>query len=314
LKQTVVLTAVLPDTALAILSRNFDVVEHENQGIRSENDLIDLLVEADGAITLLTDPVTRRVLQSNPHLRVVANCAVGTDNIDLPAAAELGVVVTNTPGILTEDTADLTMAMVLGITRRLVEGDHFLRQGRFRGWQPLLLRGMSLGGKRLGIVGMGRIGSAVAERALAFGMEPVYVSRTAHEGVARRVDLPELLTTSDVVSLHCPLTPQTRHLIGERELRSMKSTAYLVNTARGALVDEAALASVLESGHLRGAALDVFENEPAVEPRLFALENVILLPHMGSATEKTRDEMARMAAMDVTRVLNGGTALYPVTA
>ncbi|HVR43400.1 MAG TPA: D-glycerate dehydrogenase [Thermoanaerobaculia bacterium] len=317
-RQTVVITAELPSLATAILSRKFDVVAHPSVGPRSEQALITLISEADAAITLLSDPVTRRVLESNPNLRIVANYAVGVDNVDLRAAAELGVVVTNTPGVLTDATADMTLALLLAAARRIVEGDRLVRAGEFHGWTPLMLLGASLRGKRLGILGMGRIGGAVAARARGFGLEIIYHSRSGNSEVeratgARLVALDELLRTSDFVSVHTPLTPETRHLIDASALGMMKSTAYLINTARGSVIDEPALAEALRTGRLRGAALDVYESEPSVHPALLRLDNVVLLPHLGSATVETRNEMARIAAENVVAVLDGLPPLNPVS-
>lgn len=315
MKQTVVITGGLPSAAAEILSRQFDLVTHATQIARTEEDMITIASEADGLITLLSDPVTRRVLSSNPNLRVVGNYAVGVDNIDLDAAAELGVVVTHTPHVLTEATADLTVALLLAVSRRIVEGDRMVRGGRFTGWDPLMLLGASLQGKRLGIVGMGRIGRAVAHRAAAFGVEIVYHSRTARpetELVMRRVSLEELLETSDFVSLHAPLTTETRHLIDASALARMKRSAYLVNTSRGALIDESALAEALIAGRIAGAALDVYEREPEVDARLLALDNVVLLPHLGSATLEARSAMARIVANDVAAVLNDRAPRHPV--
>ncbi|HEX7152612.1 MAG TPA: D-glycerate dehydrogenase [Thermoanaerobaculia bacterium] len=297
MKHTVVLTAAFPAIARAIVSQDCDVIEHPTEQARSEEDMIAILGDADAAIVLLSDPITRTVLQANPHLRMVANYAVGTNNIDVAAARELGVVVTNTPGVLTEATADLTMALILAVTRRLVEGDADVRRSGRCEWEPLAWLGASLQGRRLGILGMGRIGSAVATRARAFGMEV--------SGTHRGDDLGPLLATSDILSIHAPLTEGTRHLINRESLARMKAGAYLVNTARGPLVDEEALCDALDSGHLRGAALDVYEREPIVHGRLLTMKNVVLAPHIGSATEEARNAMARLAATDVVRFLRG---------
>jgi glyoxylate reductase len=317
MKQTVVITAAIPRVATAILSRDFEVVAHPTEGTRSEPEMMTLVAEADGVVTMVTDPVTRRVLESNPNLRVVGNYGVGVNNIDLDAARELGVIVTNTPEALTDATADLTIALLLAVTRRMLPGDRMVRRGAFTGWDPLMLLGTSLQQKRLGIVGLGRIGCGVARRALGFGMEVVYYSRGRNEIceqalAVRRVELEELLATSDVVSIHAPLSSDTRHLIGRDAFARMKYGSYLVNTARGPIVDEAALADALIDGRLAGAGLDVYENEPAVEPRLLALDNVVLLPHLGSATEEARSEMARSAAQDVAAVLMGREPRYRV--
>jgi glyoxylate reductase len=314
MKQSVVITATLPEEATRILSRRYEVISHPTEPARSEDELITLLAEADGAITLLTDPLTRRVLSSNPHLRVIGNYAVGVNNIDLEAAGELGIEITHTPGVLTEATADLTLALLLAINRRLIEGDRLVRNGAFRFWDPLLLLGASLQGKRLGIIGMGRIGSAVARRALAFGMEIVHHSRSPRDldFPAEPLELEDLLRTSDFISIHTPLTPETHHLIDRRALELMKGDACIVNTSRGPVIDEKALVEALENRTIRGAALDVYEEEPEVEPRLLDLDNVVLLPHLGSATLEARTEMARTVAEDVTAVLEGGRPRFPV--
>jgi len=303
-KYTVVLTAAYPPIAREILAGEFDVVEHPTEVERSEDDVITILSEADAAITLLSDPLTRRVLASNPNLRIVANHAVGYNNIDIEAARALGITVTNTPGVLTEATADWTMALILAVTRRLVEGDREVRETARCIWEPLHLLGASLQGKRLGIIGIGRIGTAVAARAKAFGMEVV--------GVRRGDSLERLLGTSDIVSIHTPLSRETHHLIDAAALAKMKRGAFIINTARGPILDEDALCDALQSGHLGGAALDVYEFEPAVNPRLLSMNNVVLAPHIGSATFETRSAMARIAATDVYRFLKGQQPLHPV--
>jgi glyoxylate reductase len=304
MRYTVVLTAEFPSIATSLLSPQFDVIAHPTEHDRTEDDMATLLAEADAAIVLLSDPITRRVLESNPNLRIVSNFAVGYNNIDLEAARTLGVTVTNTPGVLTEATADLTMALILAVTRRLVEGDSDIRATGRCEWEPLAFLGASLQGKRLGIIGMGRIGTAVAIRARAFGMDIVSAQRGD--------SLDELLAASDIVSVHVPLSQETQHLIDAAALAKMKRGAYLINTARGPLVDEQALCDALESGHLRGAGLDVYENEPQVNPRLLQLKNVVLLPHIGSATEETRNAMARIAATNVLLFLGGAEPLHRV--
>jgi glyoxylate reductase len=303
-KYTVVLTADFPPIARDILAGEFDVIAHPTEQARSEEEIITLLEEADAAITLLSDPLTRRVLSANPNLRMVANYAVGYNNIDVDAARELRITITNTPGVLTEATADLTIALILAITRRLIEGDAEVRRTGECIWEPLHLLGTGLQNKRLGIIGMGRIGQAVAHRARAFGCEVL--------GVRRGESLDDLLATSDIVSIHAPLSRETHHLIDATALAKMKRGAYLVNTSRGPLVDEAALCDALESGHLRGAALDVYEREPEVSARLLAMTNVVLAPHIGSATEEARTAMARIAATDVRRFLRGEVPLHVV--
>lgn len=277
----------------------------------------------DGVICLLTDRIDRAVLEANPQLAVVANVAVGYDNIDVATAVRLGITVTNTPGVLTETTADLTLALMLAVARRIPESDTFVRSGKWTHWKlvPEQL-GVDLHGATLGLFGMGRIGRAVARRAVhGFGMRLLYTSRSAlppeeeAQLGATRVDLDELVRSSDVLSLHAPLTPQTRHVIGAKELAAMKPSAILINTARGPLVDEAALADALTQGRLWGAGLDVFENEPHVHPALLPLrERVVFAPHAGSATIQTRRRMARIAAANAHAVLTGRPPLNPVTA
>lgn len=304
MRYTVVLTAEFPRIARDLLAPHCDVIEHPTEHGRTEDDVITILADADAAITLLQDPITRRVLESNPNLRIVSNLAVGYNNVDVEAARELGVTVTNTPGVLTEATADLTMALILAVMRRIVEGDAEVRATGRCEWEPLKLLGASLQGKTVGIVGMGRIGSAVATRAQAFGMEVL--------GIRRGGSLDEVLAKSDVVSLHVPLSRETRHLVDAAALAKMKGGAYLINTSRGALVDENALCDALDSGQLRGAGLDVYEFEPEVTPRLLSMKNVVVLPHIGSATEEARNAMARIAAMNVLRYLQGQEPLHKV--
>ena len=259
---------------------------------------------ADVLVPMPTDPIDGEVLDAGP-VKLVASHAVGTDHLDLEACAARGIPVTNTPGVLTDATADLALALLLAVTRGLIPGDRLVRAGDFHGWHPLMLRGLELRGARLGIVGWGRIGQATAERAAAFGMEVVHSSRRSG------LSLDELLGTSDVVSLHCPLTPATHHLLDAAALARMKPGAYLVNTARGPVVDEAALVDALQD-HLGGAGLDVFEREPAVHPGLLALPNVVLLPHLGSATHRARRLMAATVADNVLAWVSGEPLKTPV--
>lgn len=279
-----------------------------------------LAAGADALVTFVHDRVDGPLLDAaGPRLRCVANVAVGFDNLDLDAARERGVVVTNTPGVLTDATADLTLALMLAATRRIGEGERLIRAGEPWAWALDFLTGPSLSGKLLGVVGLGEIGQAVARRARAFGMEIAYSGRrpvaaevAAELGGARRLELDELVAAADVLTLHCPLTAATHHLLDARRLALMKPTAVLVNTARGPIVDEAALAAALQAGTIRAAALDVFEREPAVEPALLACENVVLTPHVGSATIETRTAMASLAAENVRAVLAGRPPLTPV--
>ena len=271
---------------------------------------------SDALYTLLSDRIDCRLLEeSQPRLRIVAQMAVGYDNIDVECATRLGVYVTNTPGVLTEATAELTWALILAAARRIVEADHYVRWGEWgrtrTGWHPMMLLGVELQGKTLGVLGMGRIGTRVAEIGKAFGMKIIYHNRRrrpeAEERLgARWVTLEELLRESDVLTIHVPLTPETRHMIGERELRMMKPTAILVNVARGAVVDTEALVKALREGWIAAAALDVFEEEPLPENHpLTAFKNVVLAPHIGSATRETRLRMAMMAAENLAAFARG---------
>ena len=272
---------------------------------------------ADALICLLADRVTAEVFVLCPNLKVVADYAVGVNNVDLEAARTSGVWVTNTPDVLTGATADLAWALILAVTRRVVEGDVLVRGGEFTGWRPDYMLGVGLQGKTLGIVGMGRIGRAVARRAAAFGMRVYYTSPERVPpfeamGAEYMADLDALLPQVDVLSLHCPLTHLTRHLIDARRLHLLPRGAFLVNTSRGEVVDEAALAAALEDGHLGGAGLDVYENEPTVHAGLLGRSDVVLLPHLGSATAETRTAMADLVVENVLAVLAGSAPPTPV--
>lgn len=298
----------LPDEALALLRGAGTVVGPA--GWR------DALGEAEALLCLLTDPVDAELLARAPRLRVVANAVAGFNHVDVAACRARGIVVTNTPDVLTGATADLAWALILAAVRRLPQAERSLRAGEFGGWGFWDYLGGDLEGRTLGIFGMGRIGRAVARRAGGFGMRVVYHSRTAlapdEEMGAERVDFDGLLARSDVLSLHAPLTPETRHAFGRDALRRMRPGSVLINTARGPLVDEAALADALRDGPLAAAGLDVYEHEPAVHPALLALPNAVLLPHIGSATRGTRTGMAVLAARNVAAVLGGHPPLTPV--
>ena len=316
---TIAVTNRLPEAALEALRGAGQLRIDERTEAIPRADLLELAGGADAILTLLHDRVDEELLEAaGPQLRCVANVAVGYDNVDVEAAARRGVVVTNTPGVLDDATADLTLALILAATRRVAEGDRLIRSGRPWTWGMSFMLGSSLRGKLLGIVGLGGIGRRVAERARAFGMEVAYHSRhpapeeVAAELEAERLSLEELLARADVVSLHCPLTPETHHLIGEAELTAMKPTAVLVNAARGPVVDEPALARALGAGEIAAAGLDVYEHEPRVEPALMGLENVVLAPHLGSATVETRAAMAELAARNAISVLRGAGPLTPV--
>ncbi|MBT2595907.1 D-glycerate dehydrogenase [Arthrobacter sp. ISL-72] len=315
----VVVTGRVPDAAIEKLRAEHEVDAWSGPESIGREELLRRVAGADAVVSLLTERIDAELLDAaGPQLKVVANVAVGYDNIDVPACTERGIVATNTPGVLTDATADIALSLILMATRRLGEGERLIRSGQAWKWGMFFLLGSSLQGKTLGVVGMGGIGQATARRAKAFGMEIVYQSRSeidpgvAAELGARRVDLNELLTVSDVVSLHCPYGPATHHLLGAEQLGAMKSSAYLVNTARGPIVDEAALASALREGRIAGAGLDVYEHEPRVHPELLELDNVVLLPHLGSATVETRTAMAMLAADNALAVLGGDRPPAPI--
>lgn len=307
----VVVTRPLPGEGMKF-SEPFHVIEHHfTEGGPDEDQLIEIARDADALVTLLSDPVTRPVLEACSRLKVIAQYAVGYDNIDLEAARAREIVVTHTPGVLTDATADMAFALVLAAARRIVPADRYVREGRFRRWETDLLLGPDLAGKTMGIVGLGRIGAATARRAVGFGMEVVYFNRSpANPSVeqrlgARRRPMDGLLAESDVVSLHCSLNAESSHLIDANALERMKTTAVLVNTARGAVVAEEALVEALRGGAIAAAGLDVFEDEPAVHPGLLDLDNVVLAPHLGSATYGARYRMAEMCSEAVHAVLTG---------
>jgi glyoxylate reductase len=296
---------------LAVVGPGIDLDQWDADEPLARAELLRRAAAADGAVVTLSDRIDPELLAAAPRLRVVANHAVGVDNVDVKACTARGIWVTNTPDVLTDATADLTLALILALARRLREGERTVREGRFTYWAPTMLLGLELRGAVLGVIGFGRIGQAVATRAQSFGMQILCATRTVAPGV-QRVELDELFARSDVVTIHCPLTPATRHLVGAPQLARMKRGAILVNTARGPIVDEAALVAALESGHLGGAGLDVYENEPRVHPGLLGRDDVVLLPHVGSATQKTRAKMAELALTDAARVLRGERPRNPV--
>jgi glyoxylate reductase len=308
----------LPGDGVIRLSREHDVVlGAEHEGVRGET-FAGAAGSLDAIVALLTDRVDAALLARAPRLRVVANVAVGVDNVDLAACRARGVVVTNTPGVLTEATADLAFGLLIDAARRISEGDRLVRRGAFPGWTPSFLVGARVHGATLGVVGLGRIGQAMARRARGFGMHVLYASRAPIAPHLERalgathVPVDDLFARADFVSLHCPLTPDTRHLVNAGRLARMRPGSVLVNTARGGCVDEAALAEALARGPIGAAGLDVFEDEPRVHPALLALENVVLAPHVGSADRPTREAMARTAAENVLAVLAARPPLTPV--
>lgn len=315
----IAVTGRIPDAGFELLHEAGDVVAWDSLDVPTVNEVHEMVAGAEAVLTLLTTKVDDAFLDAaGPQLKVVANVAVGYNNIDVAACARRGVVCTNTPGVLTEATADIAMALVLMSTRRLGEGERVIRSNTPWQWGMFYMLGSGIQGRRLGIVGMGDIGQALARRARAFGMtiaysnrKPVAPSIEAELG-AEFMSMDELLTTSDVVSINCPYSPTTHHLISSRELGMMKSSAHLVNTARGPIVDEAALVEALRTGEIAGAGLDVFEAEPTVHPGLLECENAVLVPHLGSATVETRSAMARLAAHNAVNVLNGVEPPTPI--
>lgn len=309
----VYVTRRIPQPGLDIVlssCKRVDINPHDRVITRSE--LIQQVKGRDGILTLLTDPVDRDVIEAADRLKVIANYAVGYDNIDVRAATEKGIIVTNTPGVLTDATSDLAWALIFSVARRVAECDSYLREGKFSGWAPMLMLGADISERTLGIIGAGRIGSAVAKKSTGFRIRVLYHDEMPNRELeqeihAQKVDFKTLIRESDFISLHVPLTGKTKHLIGWEELNMMKSSAILINTSRGPVVDEKALAKALKEGIIAGAGLDVYENEPEVEPELLKLKNVILLPHVGSATTGTRTKMAVMAAENLVDALTGKT-------
>jgi glyoxylate reductase len=318
----VLVTRRLPSSALDVLRAQCKVDLHDGQAALTREQLIDRIGKVDAAICLLTDIIDKDVLSKAYSVRAIATVSVGYNNIDIEECRRRSIMVTHTPDVLTEATADLTWSLILGATRRVVEGDRLVRRGGWKGFGFDFMLGRDLRGKRLGILGMGRIGQAVARRGLAFGMEVVYTpsppkrrrqSPTRFPGFrARPLPLDELITTADIVAVHVPLTPETQHLINRKTLARMKRSAYLVNVSRGPVVDEAALAWALREGLIAGAALDVYEREPEVHAELLTLENVVLAPHLGSATVETRTAMAQLAVDNCVNVLYRRKPLTPV--
>jgi glyoxylate reductase len=310
----------IPDAGLDVLRPHGNVWGWKHDDPIEIDELYERIRGADAVLTLLTTKVDRSFLDAaGSQLKVVSNVAVGYNNIDVAECRQRGVIATNTPGVLTDATADIAMALILMVTRRLGEGERIVRSKQPWQWGMFMLLGTGLQGRRLGIVGMGAIGQALARRATAFGMTVAYTNRTAvapeieAELGTERLDFDELLGTSDIVTINCPYSSETHHLIGAEQFEQMRSTAFLVNTARGPIVDEAALVEALRSGAIAGAGLDVYEHEPLLEPGLDELDNAVLIPHLGSATIETRAAMATLAARNTVAVLSGQPALTPIT-
>jgi glyoxylate reductase len=309
MKPSIFVTRELPPKAMQRLASYFEVSCNPDDLVLSKRELLKHNTK-DALLCLLTDPIDREVIEANPTVKVISNYAVGYNNIDVDTATQLGIPVCTTPGVLTEASADLTWALLMAIGRRIIEADRYVRQGKWQGWGPMLFLGGDVFGKTLGVVGMGRIGQAVARRAKGFGMRVLYTSPSPKHEIeqelgAQKVELDFLLAESDFVSLHCPLGPETTHLIASRELALMKPDSYLINTSRGLVVDEAALLDALRSKEIAGAALDVFEKEPEILPGLCDLGNVVVAPHIASATIETRTKMGLLAAENAIAIFEG---------
>jgi glyoxylate reductase len=312
-KPLVIVTRKLPDAIETRMRELFDARLNVDDHPMDQAELIEAVQKADVLVPTITDRIDSKVIvRAGEKLKLIANFGTGVDNIDVKTALERGITVTNTPGVLTEDTADLTMALILAVPRRLVEGNEELRADRFKGWSPSWMLGHRIWGKRLGIVGMGRIGQAVARRARAFGLQIHYHNRKpVHAAIEQELEatywesLDQMLARMDIVSVNCPHTPGTYHLLSARRLKLLKSSAYIVNTSRGEVIDENALARMLEQHQLAGAGLDVFEHEPAVNPKLLKLRNVVLLPHMGSATIEGRIDMGEKVLINIKTFADG---------
>ncbi len=318
MEQKVFVTRNIPSPGIDLLKKHIsrvDIFPYERPITKRE--LLEVIENYNGLLCLLTDTVDADVLKKGKNLKIVSNYAVGYNNIDIDTASRLNILVTNTPGILTDATADLTWALILGTARRIREADTFTRENKFNGWSPTLFLGLPVANKTLGIIGAGRIGTAVGIRACGFSMKILYTSNHTNSTLenkanAKKVPLNTLLKKSDIISLHVPLTTQTVHMIGDKEFAIMKDSAIIINTSRGPVIDEEALVKALKSGKIAGAGLDVYENEPVVEKELTELPNTLLLPHIGSATGETREKMAAIAAENIIAALSGKRPKYIV--
>ena len=312
-KPLVIVTRKLPEAIETRMMELFNTKLNPDDHPMSQAELVEAVKTADVLVPTVTDRIDGRILaHANPNLRLIANFGTGVDHIDLAAARQRGITVTNTPGVLTEDTADMTIALILAVARRVAEGERLMRSGEWTGWSPTWMLGRRIWGKRLGIIGMGRIGTALARRARAFGMSIHYHNRNRvaedleHELEATYWEsLDQMMARMDIISVNCPHTPGTYHLLSARRLKLLQKQAILINTARGEVIDENALTRMLVSGELAGAGLDVFEHEPAVNPKLVALDNVVLLPHMGSATIEGRLDMGEKVIINIKTFADG---------
>ncbi len=316
--QKVFITRSIPQPAIDYLnSYGYQVSVYRKDTAISNSELIKNIKNSDAVISLLTDKFDKEVLDQMKNCKVIANYAVGFNNIDVAYAKKKNIIVTNTPDVLTDSTADLAIALVLACARRIVEAEKLLMQKKFTGWAPQLLLGMELKNKTLGILGAGRIGAAVAVRAKSFGMKIIYFNRSRNNSLeaetnAKKVSIEKLLSVSDIVSIHLPLNSETFHLLNKDKLSLIKKNSILINTARGEIIDEKELIKLLKKKNIRCAGLDVFENEPNLNEEFYKLKNVVILPHIGSATEEARTNMALLAAKNVAAVLSGKKAITPV--
>jgi len=312
-KPLVVVTRKLPDTIETRMMELFDVTLNRDDKPMTQTQLVNAVKKADVLVPTVTDRIDARLLsQAGPQLKLIANFGTGVDSIDLGTARTRGITVTNTPGVLTEDTADMTMALILSVPRRLAEGERLMRSGEWQGWSPTSMLGHRIWGKRLGIIGMGRIGAAVAQRARGFGLAIHYHNhRPVEKSLEEKLEatywesLDQMLAQMDIISVNCPHTPGTFHLLSARRLKLLPAHCYVINTSRGEVVDENALTRMLRDGKIAGAGLDVFEHEPAVNPKLLELDNVVLLPHMGSATIEGRIAMGEKVIINIKTFSDG---------
>jgi glyoxylate reductase len=313
-KKKVYITRTIPDEAIELLEEHFDVEVNPQDRILLKEELLEKVKGKDAVLCLITDNIDREILEAvGQQCKIFANYGVGYNNIDIVTATQKGIIITNTPGVLDDATADLAWALLMAVSRRIVSADKFTRNGAFQGWDPMMFLGRDITGKTLGLIGAGRIGSNFAKKAKAFDMKILYTGlrqnlKIEEELGAIYVDKETLLKEADFVSLHVPLLPSTTHYIGEKEFSIMKKTSVIINTSRGPVIDEKALVRALKKGEIWGAGLDVYENEPEVEPELLDMYNVVLVPHIASATMETRTNMGLIAARNIIKVLNGEKA------
>ncbi|MBP2643047.1 MAG: D-isomer specific 2-hydroxyacid dehydrogenase NAD-binding [Firmicutes bacterium] len=318
MKPSIFISGLVPPKTYEMLAKQYDVTMYDKESLITKKGMLEGLAGKEALLCLLSNSVDKEIIERNPQLKIIANYGAGFNNIDMQTATALAIPVTNTPAVSTNATADLAMGLILAIARRIVEGDNTSRHGQFTGWAPLYHLGVDVTNKALGIIGMGHIGRAVAKRAKAFDMKIIYYSRTRlqpeieTELNATFMEFEDVIKSSDFLSLHASYSPALHHMLGSKELSSMKPSAFLINTARGAMIDEVALLKALKENRLAGAALDVYEFEPQITKGLEALKNVILCPHLGNATIETREAMGEIAANNIISVLSGKQAIHCV--